>query len=400
MRRYGSGRLLGMTETVPSADQSTPEQEQWLTPGVRGIGTASFLADVGHEIPTALLPSLLTSTLGAPAAALGAIEGFSDALAGAARFGGGVLADDPARRRKVAVGGYATTAVLGAATAGATAVWQVGVLRAAAWTARGLRVPARNALISSKDLSRMPQVPTVAGPGQSWGWVAPLDEDERRGLGSLWGRSHRPAEWGGGCGTALGGRRAQLHGDDEAHDDGGRGRRYPGGRSQQPGPPPWRRMPPPAGASRRAGRRGSGVSSGPPPYLLSSHRNHPLDPLRRPGSAKRSLFGLHTVRLEQRAAGTVPDRSATHGTTSLKPTTGVGSRPVLRTPAVSRPDTPWRRRRRRFSSATSCKGRGWPATVLPQGVSVSVLRGRGDADTRLTRRDKPGLSGTPLSVAQ
>jgi len=35
----------------------------WLTPGVRGIGLASFLADVGREIPTALLPSLLTSTL-------------------------------------------------------------------------------------------------------------------------------------------------------------------------------------------------------------------------------------------------------------------------------------------------------------------------------------------------
>ncbi|MDQ0992094.1 MFS transporter [Streptomyces sp. V3I7] len=137
-----------MTETAQPVDQSTAQEEQWLTPGVRGIGSASFLADVGHEIPTALLPSLLTSTLGAPAAALGAIEGISDALAGAARFGGGVLADDPARRRKVAVGGYATTAVLGAATAGATAVWQVGILRAAAWTARGLRVPARNALLA------------------------------------------------------------------------------------------------------------------------------------------------------------------------------------------------------------------------------------------------------------
>ncbi|WP_307818431.1 MFS transporter [Streptomyces sp. MBT62] len=112
------------------------------------MGSASFLADVGHEIPTALLPSLLTSALGAPAAALGAIEGVSDVLAGAARFAGGVLADDPARRRRVAVGGYATTAVLGAATAGATAVWQVGVLRAAAWTARGLRMPARNALLA------------------------------------------------------------------------------------------------------------------------------------------------------------------------------------------------------------------------------------------------------------
>jgi hypothetical protein len=38
-------------------------------PRVGGIGTASLLADVGHEIPTALLPSLLTATLDAPAAA-------------------------------------------------------------------------------------------------------------------------------------------------------------------------------------------------------------------------------------------------------------------------------------------------------------------------------------------
>jgi len=45
--------------------------ERWLTPGVRGIGAASLLADIGHEVPTSLLPSLLTSTLGAPAAALG-----------------------------------------------------------------------------------------------------------------------------------------------------------------------------------------------------------------------------------------------------------------------------------------------------------------------------------------
>ena len=49
--------------------------------GVRGIGTASLLADLGHEVPTALLPSFLTTTLGAPAAALGVIEGVSDGLA-------------------------------------------------------------------------------------------------------------------------------------------------------------------------------------------------------------------------------------------------------------------------------------------------------------------------------
>ena len=35
--------------TEPTAETS----ERWLTAGVRGIGAASFLADVGHEIPTA-----------------------------------------------------------------------------------------------------------------------------------------------------------------------------------------------------------------------------------------------------------------------------------------------------------------------------------------------------------
>jgi MFS family permease len=120
----------------------------WFGPGVAGIGSASLLADVGHEVPTALLPSLLTTTLGAPASALGLIEGVSDGLAGLARFGGGALSDDPGRRRAIAVGGYTSTAVLSSATGAATAVWQVGLLRAGAWAARGLRVPARNALLA------------------------------------------------------------------------------------------------------------------------------------------------------------------------------------------------------------------------------------------------------------
>ncbi len=102
-----------MTDTgeapQPHAGRATVS---WRTPGVRGIGAASLLADVGHEVPTALLPSLLTSTLGAPAAALGLIEGVSDGLAGVARLGGGAFADDPKRRRAAAVGGYTTPAVL------------------------------------------------------------------------------------------------------------------------------------------------------------------------------------------------------------------------------------------------------------------------------------------------
>jgi len=161
-------RLAGCA-AVSVVDQEPVDAEDppWLTPGVRGIGTASFLADVGHEVPTALLPSFLTSTLGAPAAALGLIEGISDGLAGAARLGGGALADDPQRRRAAAVGGYATTAVLSGLIGVATSAWQVGLLRAGAWTARGLRVPARNALLAD--------VVPAAAYGRAYGFERAMD---------------------------------------------------------------------------------------------------------------------------------------------------------------------------------------------------------------------------------
>jgi MFS family permease len=121
---------------------------RWLNRGVAGIGIASFFSDVSHEVPTALLPTFLTTTLGAPAAVLGTIEGIADGIAGAAQLAGGALADDPARRRATAMGGYTATAVLSALIGAATAAWQVGVLRAGAWFSRGLRTPSRNALLT------------------------------------------------------------------------------------------------------------------------------------------------------------------------------------------------------------------------------------------------------------
>lgn len=111
------GREHGTTISLCHADRRRASQSL----ASRASVGASLLADIGHEIPTSLLPSLLTSTLGAPASALGLIEGVSDALAGVARFGGCALSDEPARRRSLAVGGYTATAVLSAAIAPATA---------------------------------------------------------------------------------------------------------------------------------------------------------------------------------------------------------------------------------------------------------------------------------------
>lgn len=142
-------------------------EPRWLNRGVGAVGAASLLSDLGHEVPTSLLPSLLTSTIGAPAAALGLIEGVADGVSGAAKLAGGALADDPGRRRRAAVGGYVTTAVLSSAIGLATTAWQVGVLRTGAWAARGLRGPSRNALVA--DL-----VPAAAY-GRAYGFERAMD---------------------------------------------------------------------------------------------------------------------------------------------------------------------------------------------------------------------------------
>ncbi len=147
--------------------KTVSERARWLTPGVIGIGIASFLADLGHEVPTSLLPSFLVATLGAPAATLGLIEGLANGAAGAARLVGGALADDPGTRRTVATGGYVGTALLAALIGTVGAVWQAGALRVGAWVSRGLRVPPRNALLAD--------ITSPAEYGRAYGFERMMD---------------------------------------------------------------------------------------------------------------------------------------------------------------------------------------------------------------------------------
>lgn len=138
-----------MNERPTDENREDVEESPWLSAGVGSVAAASFFSDSGHEIATAVLPSFLTSVLHGSAAALGLIEGVSDALTGVAKLIGGPLANDPKRRRVMATGGYLATAVATAMIGVAAAVWQVGVLRAIAWASRGLRSPARDTLLSS-----------------------------------------------------------------------------------------------------------------------------------------------------------------------------------------------------------------------------------------------------------
>ena len=81
--------------------ESAPASRDWVGPdhvlrnrSVVGIGLGSLLSDTGHEMATAALPGLLRS-IGATAAALGAIEGTADAALPASKVLGGVVRGCP-----------------------------------------------------------------------------------------------------------------------------------------------------------------------------------------------------------------------------------------------------------------------------------------------------------------
>jgi MFS family permease len=120
-----------------------------LTPGVGSIGAASLFSDLGHEMTTSVLPTFVTATLHSGPGALGLIEGVSDALVGVAKLAGGPIAADPDRRRALVRGGYVGTALATGAIGLTVAIWQVAVLRALAWMSRGIRSPARDAMLYS-----------------------------------------------------------------------------------------------------------------------------------------------------------------------------------------------------------------------------------------------------------
>ena len=128
-----------------------PEEQKtgsWLNRTVLGVGLTSLFSDWSHETATAVLPAFL-ALIGAGPAWLGAIEGISDGLSSFAKLASGHFTDRLKHRKPLAVAGYAFTALATASFAFATHAYQVLFGRTAAWLGRGIRSPAKKALLAA-----------------------------------------------------------------------------------------------------------------------------------------------------------------------------------------------------------------------------------------------------------
>lgn len=134
-------KLEVISQTEPTRPRS------WLNRDVVGMTITSFLSDAGHEMVTAVLPGFL-GTIGVAAAALGWIEGISDASASFVKLGAGWYSDRIGHRKGIVSFGYFLTGTALALFAAAVSWPLVLIGRVIGWLGRGIRSPLRDAMLA------------------------------------------------------------------------------------------------------------------------------------------------------------------------------------------------------------------------------------------------------------
>jgi MFS family permease len=135
---------------TPDRDKPTagPAPKRWMNRNILGMGLASLFSDWNHEMATAILPVFLSSVLGAPAFALGLIEGVADGISTLFQIWSGWYSDRIGKRKGLAILGYAITAASKATFALAGSWWHVLFGRTVGWIGWSIRSPVRDALLT------------------------------------------------------------------------------------------------------------------------------------------------------------------------------------------------------------------------------------------------------------
>ena len=114
------------------------------------LGIVSLLMDLSSEIYHALLPAFLTVTLGLPVAAMGALDGASEASANLAKLASGRLSDRSARRKPWILLGYGMAALSKPLFPLATTALPVLGARFVDRVGKGIRGAPRDAMIADE----------------------------------------------------------------------------------------------------------------------------------------------------------------------------------------------------------------------------------------------------------
>ena len=114
------------------------------------LGFVSLLMDLSSEIYHALLPAFLTITLGLPVAAMGALDGISEATASMAKLVSGKLSDHQQKRKPWVLLGYGLAALSKPLFPLATGVVPVLGARFVDRIGKGIRGAPRDAMIADE----------------------------------------------------------------------------------------------------------------------------------------------------------------------------------------------------------------------------------------------------------
>lgn len=119
-----------------------------VPPTVKGLSLVSLFNDFASEMVYPILPAFITGPLGAGPLALGLLDGAAELTSAALKVVSGSLSDRPRWRAPLILGGYATAVLVRPLISIAGSAWQVIGFRIIDRTGKGLRTPARDALIA------------------------------------------------------------------------------------------------------------------------------------------------------------------------------------------------------------------------------------------------------------
>lgn len=122
-------------------------QGEALPPQVKGLSAVSLFNDFASEMVYPVLPAFVTGQLGGSAMVLGALDGAAELTAALVKWISGRLADRPGWAKPLMLLGYGTAVLVRPLIAVVGAAWQVVGFRVIDRIGKGMRSPARDAVI-------------------------------------------------------------------------------------------------------------------------------------------------------------------------------------------------------------------------------------------------------------